>query len=34
MQAFSSAGVPVARLVTDVGALVTQTLQHRTKRST
>jgi succinyl-CoA synthetase alpha subunit len=34
MRAFASAGVPVARLVTDVGALVTRTLQRESKSTT
>jgi len=33
MQAFSSAGIAVARLVTDVGALVTQTLERAPRTS-
>jgi succinyl-CoA synthetase alpha subunit len=31
MQAFAAAGIPVARLVTDVGALVTTTLERASK---
>jgi len=34
MQAFAEAGIPVARLVTDVGALVTRTLERAANRST
>ena len=34
MQAFAEAGIPVARLVTDVGALVTGTLERAANRST
>jgi succinyl-CoA synthetase alpha subunit len=34
MQAFRDAGVPVARLITDVGALVTETLHRSTDPST
>jgi succinyl-CoA synthetase alpha subunit len=34
MQAFASAGLPVARLVTDVGALVTETLRRKANPST